>query len=339
MRVLVTGGAGYIGSHAVRELINSGHTVTVLDNLSKGHREALDPRATFIEGSTGNFELLCQRLHAHQIEAVMHFAADIEVGESVTHPWKYYHNNFSNTLTLLHAMIKCGVKKFVLSSTAAVYGNPEKTPIIEDQRRNPINPYGRSKMMAEMAIEDFCHAHQLGYAILRYFNVAGASPDATIGEDHHPESHLIPRILQAARDGGEVKIFGTDYDTPDGTCIRDYVHVVDLARAHVLAIEKMEERRGEVFNIGSEKGFSVREVISACENVVGRNLKIREEARRAGDPAILVASSQKIRRELNWQPLYPEIRTIVMHAWHWHSTHPMGYAGNIEVQPQHSVSH
>jgi UDP-glucose 4-epimerase len=332
MRVLVTGGAGYIGSHAVRELVNSGHSVTVLDNLSNGHEEAVDPRATLIVGSTANADLLAQRLHAHQIEAVMHFAANIEVGESVIDPYKYYQNNFSNSLNLLHAMIKLGIKKFVFSSTAAVYGNPEKTPIDENQRRNPINPYGRSKMMTEMAIEDFCHAHGLSYTILRYFNVAGASPDASIGEDHKPESHLIPRILQAARDEGEVKIFGTDYDTQDGTCIRDYVHVVDLARAHVLALENMEEGRGNVYNIGSENGFSVREVIAACEKVVGKKLRVVENERRPGDPAVLVASSQKIRKELKWRPVYPGIQTIVGHAWHWHSTHPAGYAGPIEIQ-------
>lgn len=332
MRVLVTGGAGYIGSHAVRELVNSGHSVTVLDNLSNGHEEAVDPRATLIVGSTANADLLAQRLHAHQIEAVMHFAADIEVGESVIDPYKYYQNNFSNSLNLLHAMIKIGIKKFVFSSTAAVYGNPERTPIEENQRRHPINPYGRSKMMTEMAIEDFCHAHGLGYTILRYFNVAGASPDASIGEDHKPESHLIPRILHAARDEGEVKIFGTDYDTKDGTCIRDYVHVVDLARAHVLALEKMEEGQGNVYNIGSENGFSVREVIAACEKVVGKKLKVVVNGRRPGDPAVLVASSQKIRKELNWEPTYPGIQTIVGHAWHWHSTHPNGYAGPIEIQ-------
>lgn len=331
MRVLVTGGAGYIGSHAVRELINAGHSVTVLDNLSKGHEEAVDPRATLIVGSTANLELLERHFQAHQIEAVMHFAADIEVGESVVDPYKYYQNNFSNALTLLHAMTNVGIKKFVFSSTAAVYGNPEKTPIEENQRRHPINPYGRSKMMTEMAIEDFCHAHGLGYTILRYFNVAGASPDATIGEDHQPESHLIPRILGAARDEGEVKIFGTDYDTPDGTCIRDYVHVVDLARAHVLALENMSEEQGEVFNLGSESGFSVREVIAACEKVVGKKLRVIEEARRAGDPAVLVASSQKIRTKLNWKPLYPGIQTIVQHAWHWHTTHPQGYRGPVEV--------
>lgn len=331
MRVLVTGGAGYIGSHAVRELINAGHSVTVLDNLTKGHEEAVDPRATFIHGTTSSYELLIQRIHAHQIEAVMHFAADIEVGESVMDPYKYYDNNFSKTLTLLRAMIKSGVKKIVFSSTAAVYGNTERTPIQEDQPRNPINPYGRSKMMTEMAIEDFCTAYGLGYTIMRYFNVAGASPDASLGEDHQPESHLIPRILMAARDGGEVNIFGTDYNTKDGTCVRDYVHVVDLARAHVLALEQMREGSGTIYNIGSESGFSVREVIQACEAVTGRDIKIKEGPRRAGDPAVLVASSVKLRRELKWEALYPDIRTIVQHAWHWHSTHPHGYSGPIEV--------
>lgn len=331
MRILVTGGAGYIGSHAVRELINNGHSVTVLDNLSNGHEEALDPRATFLQGSTANLELLVQRLHAHQIEAVMHFAADIEVGESVTDPLKYYQNNFSNSLNLLHAMKLTGVKKIVFSSTAAVYGNPERTPIQEDQRRNPINPYGRSKMMTEMAMEDFCKAYGMGYVILRYFNVAGASPDATIGEDHKPESHLIPRILHAARDEGEVSIFGTDYDTKDGTCIRDYVHVVDLARAHALAIEHMQQGEGKIYNIGSEQGFSVREVINACERVVGKKLQVTECPRRPGDPAVLVASSKKLRTELGWAPLYPSIQTIVQHAWHWHSTHPHGYSGPVEI--------
>lgn len=331
MRVLVTGGAGYIGSHTVRELINSGHQVTVMDNLVKGHDEALDPRATFIKGTTSNGDLLAQIMNAHQIEAVMHFAADIEVGESVVDPYKYYQNNFSHSLTLLNAMNVCGVKRFVFSSTAAVYGNPEKTPIEENQLRNPINPYGRSKMMTEMATEDFSRAYGLSYTILRYFNVAGASPDASIGEDHHPESHLIPRILMAARDEGEVRIYGTDYDTEDGTCIRDYVHVVDLARAHVLALQNQKEGQGQIYNIGSENGFSVREVISACESVVGKKLNVVETERRPGDPAVLVASSEKIRQELKWSPVYPEIRTIVQHAWHWHTRRPEGYKGRVEV--------
>lgn len=333
MRVLVTGGAGYIGSHAVRELINEGHQVTVLDDLSRGHEDAVDPRANFIKGNTGNLDFLVQRLHAHQIESVMHFAADIEVGESVTDPYKYYQNNFTHSLTLLKAMMIAGVKRIVFSSTAAVYGNPERTPIEENQRRNPINPYGRSKMMTEMAIEDFCHAHGLGYTILRYFNVAGASPDASIGEDHNPETHLIPRILEAARDNSEVNIFGTDYDTKDGTCVRDYVHVVDLARAHVMAIQQLEEGQGNIYNIGSETGFTVKEVISACEKVVGKKINVIEAKRRPGDPAVLVASSKKISKELNWKPIYPGIQTIVQHAWHWHSTHPEGYAGPYEVKP------
>lgn len=331
MRVLVTGGAGYIGSHAVRELVNTGHTVTVLDTLAKGHREAVDPRASLIVGSTADEDLLVQRLHAHQIEAVMHFAANIEVGESVKDPYSYYQNNFSHTLSLLRAMTKTGVKKLVFSSTAAVYGTPEKTPVDETQPRAPINPYGRSKMMAEMAIEDFSRAHGLGYTILRYFNVAGASPDAGIGEDHNPESHLIPRILQAARDGGEVDIFGTDYPTPDGTCVRDYVHVVDLCQAHLLALANLKAGEACVYNIGSEKGFSVREVILACEKVVGRKLTVNTGPRRAGDPAVLIASSEKIRAQLHWRPRYPQLMTIVQHAWHWHSTHPLGYCAGPEA--------
>jgi UDP-glucose 4-epimerase len=334
MRVLVTGGAGYIGSHAVRELINCGHSVTVIDDLSKGHEEALDPRASLIRASTANAALLRQRLHAHQIEAVMHFAADIEVGVSVVNPARFYRNNFANTLTLLEAMNDTGVKRFVFSSTAAVYGNPEETPIDELHRLHPMNPYGRSKMMAEFTIEDFCHAYGFSATILRYFNVAGASPDATIGEDHEPESHLIPRILRAARDDGEVEIFGTDYNTPDGTCIRDYVHVVDLAHAHVLALEKLTEGACQVYNVGSESGFSVREVISACERVVGKRLSVIEGYRRHGDPAVLVASSRRIRANLGWRARYPEIQTIVQHAWHWHSTHPFGYKGKIDLAPQ-----
>ena len=326
MRVLVTGGAGYIGSHAVRELVQNGHQVFVLDNLSHGHRQAIDQKAVFIEGSTADFKLLKSTFESENIDAVMHFAADIEVGESVTNPLKYYRNNFANSLILLHAMREAKVGKLVFSSTAAVYGNPVKNPIDEKQKRDPINPYGRSKMMTEMAIEDFANAHGLAYTILRYFNVAGASPDATIGEDHHPESHLIPKILLAARDSGEVKIYGTDYPTPDGTCIRDYVHVVDLGRAHVLALESMQASSRETFNLGSENGFSVRQVIAACQKVTGVELRVREEPRRPGDPDVLVASSQRILRKTGWQRLYPTIEVIVKHAWRWHLTHPHGYS-------------
>lgn len=328
MRILVTGGAGYIGSHTVRELINYGHRVWVLDDLSNGHIEAIDLAAEFVQGSTGDGELLAKIFNTKKIDAVVHFAANIEVGESVINPYKYYRNNFSNTVTLLKAMADCSVKNLVFSSTAAVYGNPEKTPIIEDQARQPINPYGRSKMMSELAIEDFAAAHDIGYVILRYFNVAGASVNGDIGEDHKPETHLVPRILSGALNPNEtVKIFGTDYPTFDGTCIRDYVHVVDLARAHVLAVDSVRPRQGEIYNIGSENGFSVRQVILACEKVVGTKFNVVEESRRAGDPAVLIASSQKIRSELGWQQLYPEIETIVEHAWKWHSLHPHGYAG------------
>lgn len=331
MRVLVTGGAGYIGSHAVRELLDSGHVVVVLDNLSKGHREAIDERVVFIRGSTQDIDLVVNKLKFHEIDAVMHFAADTEVGESVSDPYKYYQNNFSNSLLLLEAINICAIKKLVFSSTAAVYGDPVRTPILESDLRHPINPYGRSKMMMEMAIEDGCRAYGIGYTILRYFNVAGASPDSQIGEDHHPESHLIPRILTAAREGTSIKVFGTDYETPDGTCIRDYVHVVDLARAHVMALEKISEGKGRTYNLGSEKGFSVRQVISTCEGVTSRKIVVEEVQRRLGDPSILVADSQKIKSELGWERKYPDLETIVAHAWNWHASHPKGFGSEMEV--------
>lgn len=333
-KILVTGGAGYIGSHAVRHLLDSGYAVTVLDNLSHGHAEAVDPRATLVRGSTGDRALVSATLREGAIEAVMHFAADIEVSESVTNPGKYYENNFSNTLALLAAMTDAGVKKIVFSSTAAVYGNPEKTPIVESAPRNPINPYGRSKLMTEMALEDFAHAHGLGYAVLRYFNVAGAAPDARTGEDHQPESHLIPRILLAALSSTpEVKIFGTDYPTKDGTCVRDYVHVMDLVAAHRLALERIVPGKGETFNLGSENGFSVREVIATCERVTGKKLIAKEEARRPGDPAVLVASSARSRQTLGWERRYPELGTIVEHAWNWHKSHPAGYRSRATPAP------
>ncbi|MGZ3743899.1 MAG: UDP-glucose 4-epimerase GalE [Pseudobdellovibrionaceae bacterium] len=326
MRVLITGGAGYIGSHAVRETLAQGHQVEVLDDLSNGHREAVDPKAELIVGSTGNEELLLNILSHHRIDVVMHFAANIEVAESVADPEKYYQNNFVHSLCLLRAMRRAQVLRLVFSSTAAVYGTPKKVPIEETQERNPINPYGRSKMMTEMAIEDYSRAYGLGYTILRYFNVAGAHPDGSIGEDHHPETHLIPRILSVALNPQHpVKIYGTDYPTPDGTCLRDYVHVMDLVRAHVLAIENTQPGHGEVFNLGSEKGFSVREVIQACEQATAIKLPVREEGRRPGDPPALVASNHKARETLKWHPQHPEIQSIVAHAWQWHSLHPSGY--------------
>lgn len=322
-QVLVTGAAGYIGSHAVRALLRAGHKVVALDDLSHGHRAAVAPECEFIAANTGDTEMLAKVLRDFGIDTVMHFAAFIEVGESVADPGKYYENNFANALALLHALRIAGTRKFVFSSTAAVYGNPERTPIEEDHPLRPINPYGRSKMMVELALHDFAHAYGLGFAILRYFNVAGAAADGTLGEAHEPESHLIPRILSAAKgESASVSIFGTDYPTPDGTCIRDYVHVEDLVDAHLLAMRAIEPGRGSVYNVGSQSGFSVREVIEACRAVTKRPIEAVEMPRRAGDPAVLVASSKKIRHELGWNPKYPDLNTIVSHAWNWHTSGP-----------------
>lgn len=326
MNVLVTGGAGYIGSHAVRELLNQGFDVTVYDDLRHGHRAAVDPRAHFVRGALQDDELLNAVFQNEEFDAVMHFAAYIEVGESVADPAKYYANNFSSALILLMAMIKHGIKRFVFSSTAAVYGNPLAIPIPEDHPLTPVNPYGRSKMMVELALSDFSAAYGLGYAVLRYFNVAGAAADASLGEDHQPETHLIPRVLSACMNPNEeLKIFGTDYPTRDGTCVRDYIHVQDLARAHVLALLNIRFGRGEVFNLGSENGFTVREVIDGCAEVTATYPTIIEYPRRSGDPAVLVASSAKIRKILGWRPQYPELKTILRHAWNWHRSHPNGY--------------
>ncbi|WP_413289269.1 UDP-glucose 4-epimerase GalE [Bdellovibrio sp. HCB337] len=325
MRVLITGGAGYIGSHVVREAIDQGHQVVVIDDLSHGYQKAVDSRAEFVKGNVGDYALVTKLLKDKNIQAVMHFAANIEVAESVSRPDEYYHNNVTNSLNLLKAMKDSGVNRLVFSSTAAVYGNPEVTPILEDHPRNPVNPYGRSKMMIEMMIEDFAKAFGLGYTLLRYFNVAGAHPNGDLGEDHIPESHLIPRILAAALSDRKANIYGTDYPTPDGTCIRDYVHVMDLAKAHLLALDETKPAQGTVFNLGSEKGFSVREIISACERVTSQKFVINEQSRRAGDPAILIAKSEKARKLLKWQPQYSDIDSIIAHAWQWHSKNPKGY--------------
>jgi len=326
MNVLVTGGAGYIGSTTVRTLLKAKHRVVVLDNLSHGHLpsieaagKGLSSRAEYLQASLLS-ENLGIILKQTGIEAVIHFAAFIEVGESVADPGKYYRNNVCGSLNLLQAMHHAGVRQLVFSSTAAVYGNPISVPITEDQARAPINPYGRSKMMVEMAIEDFAAAHGLNYAILRYFNVAGASADGGIGEAHEPETHLIPRILDAACGRSRaIEIYGTDYQTPDGTCIRDYVHVDDLADAHLLAMEAINDgRRCGIYNLGSEKGFSVREVIDTCREITGRPIETVEKPRRPGDTEVLVASSTKIKRELGWKPRFSDLRTIVEHAWRWH---------------------
>ncbi|MFN8790695.1 MAG: UDP-glucose 4-epimerase GalE [Bdellovibrionales bacterium] len=336
MNVFVTGGAGYIGSHTVRCLLDRGHSVVVYDDLSHGHQEAVDSRAEFRLGSLQDTKMIRHLLQRFQVDAVLHFAAFIEVGESVRQPGLYYHNNVVGTLNLLRAMNDQKVRKIVFSSTAAVYGNPERTPIQEMDPCFPINPYGRSKWMSEMIIHDFHRAYEFSAAILRYFNVAGAWPEGGMGEDHQPESHLIPRILKSALNTQEpVRIFGVDYPTPDGTCLRDYLHVVDLAQAHILALENLGPQQFDVFNVGSQSGFSVREVVSVCEEVIGKRLSVIEEPRRPGDPAVLIASQEKIRQVLNWNPRFPRLHDIVTHAWNWHRTHPEGYRSRPRASSDH----
>jgi UDP-glucose 4-epimerase len=326
MRVLVCGGAGYIGSNMTAMLGAEGHEPIVFDNLSKGHRAAVG-QAQFVEGDLGDFELLVETLKQKKIEAVMHFAAFIEVGESVQEPLKYYHNNVCNTQSLLSAMEAAGVEKFIFSSSAAVYGAPEKVPVTEDSPKKPVNPYGETKL----AIEKMCHyqseAGKLRYAALRYFNACGAGNDCRLGEDHRPESHLIPRTIKAAMGKrSDVKIYGTDYPTPDGTCIRDYIHIEDLCRAHLLSLNKLEEATELVYNLGNGKGYSVREVIEAVRKVSGRDFKVTETERRPGDAPILTSDATKAQTELGWKTEFGELDKIISTAWEWHKQYPDGYA-------------
>lgn len=326
MNILVTGGAGYIGSHAVRLLQSAGHEVWVYDNLSYGHREAV-PAGKLIEGNVGDRERVTSALKQHSIDAVMHFAAFALVGESVAEPNKYYQNNVIETLNLLEAMRDADVNRFVFSSTTATYGVPETIPITEQERQEPINPYGFSKLVIEKALADYAHAYGWGYAALRYFNAAGASPDGEIGEDHKPESHLIPIILQVALGQREnISIFGEDYPTPDGTCIRDYIHVHDLGSAHIKALELLKDGEGLQLNLGTGRGNSVREVIDACREVTGHEIPTIVGERRPGDPPELVANSDKAQKTLDWKPKYMDIRETVETAWNWHKSHPNGYA-------------
>jgi UDP-glucose 4-epimerase len=325
--ILVTGGAGYIGSHIVRILAGAGEDVVVIDDLSKGHRSAIEG-IDLVEADFGDRSRLRELIAERGVEFIVHMAAFCEVGESVERPALYYRNNVTNSLAMLDVAREEGVKGIIFSSTAAVYGEPRATPIGESHPKRPTNPYGDTKLAIERALEWHGAAYDLNHVSLRYFNAAGAHPDGSIGEDHEPESHLIPRLLLAAlRDSEPVPLFGDDYPTADGTCVRDYIHVVDLAEAHVLALQAMRSGAisAETYNLGNGKGFSVREVVDAVERVTGRRPPTISAPRRAGDPATLVASSERIRAELGWNPAFPSLERIVQSAWQWHSTHPKGY--------------
>ena len=327
MLILVTGGAGYVGSHCVRGLSAAGHNVVVLDNLSRGHRQAVDARATLVVADLGNSAALETLLTQHRFDGVMHFAAFAEVNESVQHPLTYYRNNIAHTVALLDAMRRHEVRRFVFSSTCAVYGVPPRAPITEDMPKDPINPYGRTKLAIEWALADCAAAWGLGSTALRYFNAAGASSDGAIGEDHTPESHLIPRVLQVALGQADsIKIFGEDYPTPDGTCIRDYIHVEDLSDVHVRAIECQPASQFRAFNVGTGVGVSVRELIDAARRVTGHPIPATPAPRREGDPPALFADPARAMKEFNWKPRYIDITDTLKTAWNWHWKHPKGYA-------------
>lgn len=328
MNVLVVGGAGYIGSHCVRQLIAAGHRPVVLDNFIYGHRGALPAGVALHEGSLGDEALVGRVLRAEKIDVVMHFAAFCYVGESVTDPLKYYFNNVVETLHLLRAMVGAGVNKFVFSSTCATFGVPASLPIHENLPQAPINPYGQSKLDIENALKALAVAHGLNFAVFRYFNAAGAAEDGSIGEDHHPETHLIPLAIDVATGRRpHLQLFGTDYPTPDGTCLRDYVHVDDLSRAHIAVFDRLSARGAQLFyNLGTGRPTSNREVIRAVERATGRPIKVVESPRRAGDPPALFADSSKAIRELGWKVRFPDIDSIVATAWRWHLSHPKGYA-------------
>lgn len=319
MAILVCGGAGYIGSHINKQLNKEGYETVVFDNLVYGHREAVK-WGTFEQGDLKNIEDIERIFQQHKIEAVFHFAAYAYVGESVSEPEKYYYNNVVNTLNLLNVMKKYGCNKIIFSSTCATYGEPEKIPITEDMPQQPINPYGATKLMIERIFKDYHAAYGLQFVVLRYFNAAGADPESEIGESHNPETHLIPLVLDAASGKREdIKVFGTDYDTPDGSCVRDYIHVYDLATAHLLALHHLEQRKAsDFFNLGNAIGTSVFEVIDAVKKVTGREFKVTLTDRRDGDPAKLVGSSVKAQSVLGWKPVYEDIELIVEHAWKWH---------------------
>ena len=327
MAILVCGGAGYIGSHAVHALIEKGEQVVVVDNLQTGHRDALNPKAKFYEGDIRDASVLDKIFTENKVEAVIHFAANSLVGESMEKPLLYFNNNVYGMQVLLEAMVRHGVDKIVFSSTAAVYGEPKRMPIHEDDETCPTNTYGETKLTMEKMMKWVSRADGVRYVSLRYFNAAGALPDGSIGEDHATETHLIPLILQVPTGRREhITVFGDDYPTPDGTCLRDYIHVVDLADAHVLALEYL--RKGgasDIFNLGNGQGFSVKEMIAAAEKATGRSIKVEIGARRAGDPAQLIASSEKARSVLGWNPRFTDVEQVIGTAWRWHEHHPHGY--------------
>ena len=321
MKILVVGGAGYIGSVCTELLLDEGHAAAIFDNLSEGHRAAIDSRAEFIEGDLASIEQIRSALEAFQPDAVMHFAASALVGESMQNPAKYFRNNISNGLNLLDAMIATGVNRLVFSSTCAIFGPPERVPIDETLSKNPINPYGESKLAFEKILRWYGEIHGLRFVSLRYFNAAGASEN--FGEQHRIETHLIPNVLKVALGKTpHVEIYGTDYETPDGPCIRDYIHIHDLSQAHILALKSS---KSEFYNLGTGGGTSVREVIASCRKITGHKIPVVEKPRRPGDPARLVAASEKIQRELGWRPKFQDIDAIIESAWRWHRKFPDGY--------------
>jgi len=325
MKVLVTGGAGYIGSIVTQELIRQGEQVVVLDNLSKGHRAAIHPDAVFVEADLGDRAAVNATFDTYRIDAVMHFASHIAVGESMQKPFLYLRDNISNGLNLMQSAVEHGVRRFILSSTANLFDVPEHVPITEEERIVPGSPYAESKHVLERTLFWLDRIYGLHYASLRYFNAAGASPSGKRGEAHHPETHLVPLVLQVAlgqRD--HITIFGDDYATRDGTCVRDYIHVVDLAQAHILTLRSLDGG-SLIYNLGNGTGFTVKEVIETCREVTGQTIPVVVGQRRPGDLAELIAGSDRIRQDLGWSPRYPDLRTIVEHAWAWHSTHPKGY--------------
>ncbi|NQT68408.1 MAG: UDP-glucose 4-epimerase GalE [Desulfobacteraceae bacterium] len=327
--ILIVGGAGYIGSYMCKYLAKNGYHPIVLDNLVYGHRQAVK-WGPFIAGQMADTKLLDQIFKEHPIAAVMHFAAFCYVGESVEDPGKYYQNNVAATITLLEEMLKKNIKNFIFSSSCAVYGEPVEIPITEQHPYNPINPYGRSKLMVEQILQDFRAAYGLEYVALRYFNAAGADPEGEIGEEHNPETHLIPLVLKTALGQREtINIFGDDYATKDGTCIRDYIHIDDLAQAHLLALDRLlNGLPGGQYNLGNGDGYSVKEVIEVARNITSKQIPAKIVERRPGDPAVLIGSSEKAFKELGWKPQFADLNAIVETAWQWHKTHPNGYPSN-----------